>query len=99
MKQRDNIKEELKNIAPRLSEISSTNPFGIPQDYFESLPGEVLNNIKRRNDLVESLKSDAGNETTNPFEIPGGYFELLPEVVMQTVKSEPKVIEFAPSRW
>ena len=64
----DDIREELKNIAPKLSELTPTNPFDAPQGYFESLPSDLLNKIKRQNALVESLREDSGNVSTNPFE-------------------------------
>src|SRR5687767_12890381 len=103
MKQRDNIpvdiKEELKNIAPRLSELNSTNPFDVPKNYFDSLSDNVLNNVKRQSALVESLRQQENPVATNPFEVPQGYFETLPNVIMQRTSSEPKVIALPSTRW
>jgi hypothetical protein len=106
MKRRDDIREELKNIAPKLIDLNHTserspldNPFDVPQGYFESLPGEVLNKIKRQNALVESLRDDVGSDSTNSFEVPAGYFDSLPDVMLERVKSEPKVIEITTVRW
>lgn len=97
MKRRSDIQDELKNIAPNLSERVSTNPFAVPENYFEALPQNMLQHVKRMNDLVESLHEQ--NASTNPFETPKEYFNELPNVLLQRVKAEPKVIELAPSRW
>jgi hypothetical protein len=97
MKPRDDIRDELKNIAPALSELTPTNPFDVPQGYFDALPGDVLNNVKRQNGLVESLKSERA--VTNPFDVPAGYFDALPQTILERATSEPKVIEMTTVRW
>ena len=99
MKKRQDIREELKNIAPKLGELNPTNPFDVPQGYFELLPNEVVSKIKKQNELVESLGQDESKNSTNPFDVPRNYFDALPNVVMERVKSEPKIIELSPSRW
>ncbi len=82
MKQREDIKEELKNIAPRLSELTPANPFDVPQGYFDSLPNVVLSKIKKQNELVESLNEQTSplergtrGVSTNPFAVDENYFE------------------------
>jgi len=104
MKRRDDIKNELKEIAPTLSERVSTNPFKVPENYFDALPQNTLQHVKGVNALVESVNDESNVSNTcppgrNPFETPKEYFNELPNEILQRVKSEPKVVALAPSRW
>ena len=52
MKRSDDIQNELKHIAPTLAEKTSTtcppwrNPFATPDNYFNTLPQEILQRVK-----------------------------------------------------
>ncbi len=48
MENKDNIEENLENIAPFLANIKKENHFSTPKNYFEVLP-EVINNKKLNN--------------------------------------------------
>jgi hypothetical protein len=39
--ERENIKKELKEISPELGNLETTNPFMVPNGYFEYLPHEI----------------------------------------------------------
>lgn len=70
--------KELKNIAPKLSELKSMKTgFEVPNGYFESLEDRVLSKIK--------------SEVIN--DIPEGYFDTIEDRVFEKIKNEePKVI-------
>ena len=70
--------KELKNIAPKLSELKSMKTgFEVPNGYFESLEDRVLSKIK--------------SEVIN--DIPEGYFDTIEDRVFKKIKNEePKVI-------
>jgi hypothetical protein len=55
--------------------------FGVPKDYFESLPDEILSKI---NSLPDFEKSSA----RNPFTLPEGYFEKLPVTIAERVSKQ-----------
>jgi len=46
MKRREDTRNELKESAPVLSERASTNPFVVPDNYFNALPYAVLQCVK-----------------------------------------------------
>ncbi|MDC9723315.1 MAG: hypothetical protein PSN34_11195 [Urechidicola sp.] len=70
--------EELKNIAPKLSELKAMKTgFEVPNGYFESLEDKVISKIK--SDVIK--------------DIPEGYFDTIEDRVFEKIKREdPKVI-------
>lgn len=72
--------EELKNIAPKLSELKSMKTgFEVPLNYFESIEEKVFSKI--------DFKGDTSND------IPEGYFDTIENRVFDKLKSkETKVI-------
>lgn len=70
--------EELKNIAPKLSELKSMKTgFEVPHDYFESIEERVISKLK----------------TEDINDIPESYFETIEDRVFEKIKNEaPKVI-------
>ncbi len=41
----ENIKKELREIAPQLEKLSKENPFSVPENYFDAFPSEVQEKI------------------------------------------------------
>ena len=72
--------KELKNIAPKLSELKSMKTgFEVPTNYFESIEEKI------------TFKIDFENEVDN--DIPDDYFDTIEDRVFDKLKSqEPKVI-------
>ena len=46
MKRTDEIRDELKDIAPLLSEMDKKEVFKVPKDYFEALPDKILDQVR-----------------------------------------------------
>ncbi|GIV34739.1 MAG: hypothetical protein KatS3mg031_2274 [Chitinophagales bacterium] len=46
MDNREEIKKELRELAPRLAQIRHSNPFSVPEGYFHTLPEQTLKKIK-----------------------------------------------------
>lgn len=46
MKNRDDIRKELQEIAPKLSQLGKKNPFTVPDFYFQSLPEKLLQRVR-----------------------------------------------------
>lgn len=43
--EKDNVKKELREIAPHLEKLSKENPFSVPENYFDAFPSEVQEKI------------------------------------------------------
>ena len=84
---KNKILEEIKEWAPILASMDKTNPFKVPNGYFDSL----------ENRIVEELGGKAPEQTT----VPKDYFDSLPDKVIQqvTVDKEAKVIPFHYKKW
>ncbi|MCX6292126.1 MAG: hypothetical protein NT126_10220 [Bacteroidetes bacterium] len=70
--------DELEKLAPELSKIKKENPFRVPENYFDSLAGEIQHKISELPDLERMNKK-------NPFAVPEGYFDSLPSLVQQRI--------------
>lgn len=46
MDNKDDIRKELDELAPRLSRLKKENPFQVPEYYFQGLPDKVLERVK-----------------------------------------------------
>ena len=47
MKNKKEVKEELQHLSPFLSDLKKENPFKVPQQYFEQLPDELMNRVRK----------------------------------------------------
>ncbi len=87
MAQNHNILQELRELESALANAPFANPFEVPVNYFENLPGLILNRIR----ALEA--SNAADELaylspflstvpkTMPYSIPAGYFEELSQEI------------------
>jgi hypothetical protein len=73
--------EELRKMAPRLSELKRENSFVVPDDYFDSLSRSVQQEI-------QSLPDFEKTATKNHFRVPEGYFDSLPTIIQQRIIDE-----------
>lgn len=71
MEEKNNIRQELENIAPALKNLPEQMLYDVPDGYFDSLPLELLGKINK--------------PEANPA-VPGGYFDALPEVLLSRIK-------------
>lgn len=79
MKNRQQIEEELSQIAPWLSGMELANPYAIPQGYFAVLSATIMERIKDR-DVLTMVSSPA-----NAYQVPAGYFEGLTAGILSRV--------------
>lgn len=78
MSQRDEIRDELKELGSSLAKGSVVMPFEIPAGYFESFPADVLIIVAEEPGLSLDIKQI-------PFEVPEQYFAQLPDAVITSV--------------
>jgi hypothetical protein len=77
--------EELKNIAPRLSELKKLDSgFKVPKKYFGVLEDAVFLKV-----FIETLENEV------PYKIPKGYFESIEDRTLDTIKSNKKEDNFS----
>lgn len=62
---------DLKNLAPTLSSIEKKASFSVPDNYFDTLPTEIMDKITSDPLLNPAAKA-------NPFALPENYFNELP---------------------
>ena len=67
-----------KKDAPRLAAMAKSNPFAVPNNYFESVDEAILSTI-----FLDGLKQNTNN---NSFEIPQNYFEDLTKRIETTIR-------------
>ena len=78
--------EELKNIAPKLSELKSLKTgFVVPNEYFESFENKLISKIH------------LGIKNTN--DIPEGYFDTIEDRVFEKIKKEESKVISLKSRF
>jgi hypothetical protein len=79
--------EYLKDDEPEkgslLSSVRKENPFLVPENYFDSLPGNIMKKIDALPD-IDRMKKE------NPFLVPDGYFESLASTVQRRIADEKK---------
>ena len=69
MNVKNEILEELQEMASPLAGVTRVMPFPVPNGYFEAFAGAIINNIT----------CEPGNWVKqNPYTVPGSYFEELP---------------------
>ena len=107
MNRRNEIPDELKNIAPTLAGIDFQYPYRVPAGYFESLGEQVMLRIRLENagSAKEELEAISpflsGLSKKMPFSTPEGYFDTLtPGIrVTEKVKEPGRVVKmFQPRR-
>jgi hypothetical protein len=81
MKEQFDNDDELKKMAPRLSELKRENPFKVPDDYFDSLSRSIQQQI-------QSLPDYEKTAAKNAFKVPEGYFDSLPTIIQQRIIDE-----------
>lgn len=73
----NNIEKKLQELLTNASKDPS-DTFGLPKNYFEDLPGKVMDNIT-------SIADFQSSSTVNPFAIPEDYFEKLPSNISERI--------------
>ena len=93
MNRRNEIPDELKNIAPTLAGIDFQYPYRVPAGYFESLAEQVMFRIRLENagSAKEELEAISpflsGLSKKMPFSTPEGYFDTLTPGIRATEKA------------
>lgn len=103
MKNREEILNELKEIAPELARLEKKPASDVPANYFKAFPADLMKKI-RANELATELSSIAPElsklERVNVFEAPSSrYFQALPETILQRVKISGKTNTASPNGW
>ena len=79
MTNRNTILNELKDLSPELAgKDPLTNPYAVPEGYFNTLPEQMLILV---NEPAQIAPSDL------PFEVPQGYFDGLADSILNRVKA------------
>lgn len=72
--------DDWMNQAPHLAKLPKTNPFTVPQEYFENLPAHVNSAI-----YLDALKQHAPDMDMS---VPAGYFEQSKENILSRIAEE-----------
>jgi hypothetical protein len=108
MNRRNEIHEELKDVAPTLAGIDFQYPYTVPAGYFDSLAENIMLRIRLENagsakeelEIISPLLSSLSKEM--PFSTPAGYFDnLTPDIkAVEKVNHQPaRVVKmFQPER-
>jgi hypothetical protein len=86
METRDDILNELRELAPGLAKLPLVNVFSVPQGYFEGFAGSVLRAVN--GDTI--LKGIAQPENAG---VPEGYFDTLAGSIMGKIKMQQATAE------
>jgi hypothetical protein len=84
MENRINILNELREISPKLAEVTATTPYEVPAGYFDGLAGRILQRIKDGEEGSPVL----GEKKDNPYRAPQGYFDNLATIILNRIKAE-----------
>lgn len=86
---KNDIVEELREIAPALETLGAHPHFDVPVHYFDAFPDQLLARIKgmeRSEAVAAELETVspllAGLPKTTPFSLPEGYFQELPKEIL-----------------
>lgn len=76
----NNIQTELKTLGCTYLTAGLPTPFSVPNDYFNTLPGTILNQVKATDhtqdaDLPGFLNTEDLKQV--PYKVPAGYFDLV----------------------
>jgi major membrane immunogen (membrane-anchored lipoprotein) len=80
MKRPNEIKSELELLSPLLAKMDKTNPFSVPEGYFQQLSDNIL----EKTIYLPSF----GNAPVSKPDVPEGYFENLATSILQKIKAK-----------
>jgi len=81
----EHILNEIKEISPLLADMIRTNPYTLPQGYFEGLPDAIFKKIAE-----EPVKLPAAAVT---YRVPANYFENLPDLILSNIQKSGEIQE------
>lgn len=84
MKNREEIFEELREIAPELSKLEKKQFDEVPANYFSSFPNEVMKKICEQ-ELAQIAPTLAQHEKQNVLEVPANYFESFSQEILRKI--------------
>jgi hypothetical protein len=97
MQKNNEILKELEQLQSSLAKMPRVMPYAVPENYFSSLPEQVL---------AQALDSETSAVLPKavPFEVPKGYFDSLPDQLLKAAKSseekpKTKVISLGETIW
>lgn len=94
MKTRDNIWNELKEIAPALSKMEKQNFYSVPDNYFLKFKTEILNQVNYL-EVKEELKSIAPElqkiAKKDMAQAPAHYFNSFPQQMLTLMANDKKI--------
>jgi hypothetical protein len=79
------IIQELNDLGSNLSKIDASNPYSVPEQYFDGFADHVLNLVKAE----ESLAWLSTLPRLNPYRLPDGYFDGLEQIIMNNIRDHP----------
>lgn len=99
METRENILNELKQIAPKLSSLEKKNFYSVPENYFVNFKSGILEKVSLSEARVE-LKEVAPElsklgAATSGVECPANYFQKFSSSLIQRIRAEEVVSELA----
>jgi hypothetical protein len=80
-----NEDNDLNGMAPKLSKLSSNNPFNPSDSYFDSFTSKLQNRIDDEEEIKALAPTLLSIDKYNPFEVPKDYFEELPTIIQERV--------------
>lgn len=86
MNRKEEIRNELAEIAPFLAKLELQMAFKVPKGYFNELPETILESVSP----LAALKKEPA------FTVPKNYFESLPDLVLERVTPKPATETVAP---
>ncbi len=86
-----NEDNDLNGMAPKLSKLSSNNPFSPSDSYFDAFTSKLQNRIEDEEDIKALAPTLLSIDKYNPFDVPKDYFEELPTIIQgRVVESKEK---------
>jgi hypothetical protein len=88
MKNRDDILKELREIAPKLSELRPDNVYSVPENYFTQFRVSTLEKIRAfevQNELQALAPNLAALKKKGAKQVPANYFEAFPLQILNKV--------------
>jgi hypothetical protein len=84
---KNEIEEELREIAPKLASLERKHPFTIRENYFEELSSHIF--LALNINMTKPDEKAASGSKEHPFLVPGNYFENLPASILSAIKEQP----------
>jgi hypothetical protein len=91
MKKRKDIAEELQQIIPGSTWPAETPGYGVPDGYFEQLPGQIMQQIHAQQSAAVAEELDemgpflSQMPKQHPYAVPEGYFDTVPGQIMAAI--------------